>query len=212
MNENRNNNNGGKNSNNNRTGFVVAIIASLCTLLMISVMTNQLRESSRKEISYDEFIRMLDTGKIKTVKLKPNEISITPISQENDYYEITYYTGYVEESDSLAKRLDAAGVGYGSEVPQPTNTLVDFFLIYILPLLAIWAIVWFGFRMISKSSGGMMVCSKRNRRDLQRCCRTGGSKRIHVRAGRLSPQSWKIHKNRRQASKRSPFSRPSRNR
>lgn len=160
MNENKNDSNGHKNSNNNRIGLIVAVIASLCTILMISVMTNQLKESTHKEISYDEFIRMLETGKIKSVELKSSEISITPVSQENEYYEITYYTGYVEESDSLASRLDAAGVSYGREVPQPTNALVDFFLLYILPLFALWAIIWFGFRMISKSSGGMMGVGK----------------------------------------------------
>lgn len=160
MNENKNTPNGNK--NNNRTGILVAVIASLCTLLMISVMTNQLKESTHKQVSYDEFITMLESGKIKSVELKSSEISITPVSQDNEYYEITYYTGYVEEADSLAKRLDDAGVIYGSEVPQPTNTIVDFFLIYILPLLAIWAIVWFGFRMISKNSGGMMGVGKSN--------------------------------------------------
>ncbi|MFW5629829.1 MAG: ATP-dependent zinc metalloprotease FtsH [Acetivibrio ethanolgignens] len=160
MNENKNGPNNGKNNNNNRTGILVAIIASLCTLLMVSIMSTQLKESTHKQITYDEFIRMLDNGKIKSVELKSNEISITPVTSENDYYVITYYTGYVEDADALAKRLDTAGVIYGSEVVQPSNTILDFFLVYILPLLAVWAIVWFGFRMISKSSGGMMGVGK----------------------------------------------------
>lgn len=161
MNENKNGpNNGKNNNNNNRTGILIAIIASLCTLLMVSFMSTQLKESTHKQITYDEFIRMLDNGKIKSVELKSNEISITPVTSENDYYAITYYTGYVEDADALAKRLDAAGVIYGSEVIQPSNTILDFFLVYILPLLAVWAIVWFGFRMISKSGGGMMGVGK----------------------------------------------------
>lgn len=160
MNENKNGPNNGKNNNNNRTGILIAIIASLCTLLMVSIMSTQLKESTHKQITYDEFIRMLDNGKIKSVELKSNEISITPVTSENDYYVITYYTGYVEDADALAKRLDTAGVIYGSEVVQPSNTILDFFLVYILPLLAVWAIVWFGFRMISKSSGGMMGVGK----------------------------------------------------
>ncbi|KSV57963.1 ATP-dependent zinc metalloprotease FtsH [Acetivibrio ethanolgignens] len=160
MNENKNGPNNGKNNNNNRTGILVAIIASLCTLLMVSIMSTQLKESTHKQITYDEFVRMLDNGKIKSVELKSNEISITPVTSENDYYVITYYTGYVEDADALAKRLDTAGVIYGSEVVQPSNTILDFFLVYILPLLAVWAIVWFGFRMISKSSGGMMGVGK----------------------------------------------------
>jgi cell division protease FtsH len=163
MNENKNTSNGNKgssNNSNNRLGIIVAVIASLCTLLMISVMTNQLKESTHKEVTYDEFVHMLDTGKVKSVELKSSEISITPITQENDRYEITYYTGYVEESDTLAKRLEDAGVVYSSDVPQPTNTILDFFLVYIFPLIAIWVVVWFGFRMISKNGGGMMGVGK----------------------------------------------------
>lgn len=160
MNENKNSPNNNKKNNNNRTGIIVAIIASLCTLLMMSALSTQLKESTHKEITYDEFIRMLDEGKVKSVELKSNEISITPVTSENEYYNITYYTGYVEDADALSKRLDSAKVIYGSEVVKPTNSILDFFLVYILPLLFVWVIVWFGFRMISKSSGGMMGVGK----------------------------------------------------
>lgn len=160
MNENKNSPNNNKKNNNNRTGIIVAIIASLCTLLMMSALSTQLKESTHKEITYDEFIRMLNEGKVKSVELKSNEISITPVTSENEYYNITYYTGYVEDADALSKRLDSAKVIYGSEVVKPTNSILDFFLVYILPLLFVWVIVWFGFRMISKSSGGMMGVGK----------------------------------------------------
>lgn len=159
MNENKNKPDGNKN-NNNRIGLIVMIVASLCTLLIVSLLTTQLKEGTHKKVTYDEFIRMLDGGKVKSVELKSNEISITPSSQENEYYNITYYTGYVEDSDTLAKRLEEAGVSYQSEVEQAGNTLVDFFLVYILPILMVWVILGFAFRMLSKSGGGMMGVGK----------------------------------------------------
>ena len=159
MNENKNKPDGNKN-NNNRIGLIVMIVASLCTLLIVSLLTTQLKEGTHKKVTYDEFIRMLDGGKVKSVELKSNEISITPSSQENEYYNITYYTGYVEESDALAKRLEEAGVSYQREVTQDGNTLLDFFLVYILPILMVWVILGFAFRMLSKSGGGMMGVGK----------------------------------------------------
>lgn len=156
---NKNGNNGNK-KNNNKSGIIISLVAALCMFAMFTIMTNQLKESSHKSISYNEFLKMLDNGEIKTVDLKSNEIDITPVKQDDGYYKITYYTGYAESIDKLSKRLLDAGVTIKPEVQDTSTSILDFFLVYIFPLLLVWVIAWFGFRLITKNSGGMMGVGK----------------------------------------------------
>ncbi len=155
--DNNNNKPNGKKSNNNKTGLIICLIAAICMLAMYLLMSNQLRESTHKLITYDKFLDMLENGEIKSVEEKANEITITPIKQENEFYNMTYYTGYAESYDNLTARLIEAGVEVSSEVPNTGNSIVDFFLVYVLPIIILWVVLFFVFRMFSKSNGGGMM-------------------------------------------------------
>ncbi|MFA9466167.1 MAG: ATP-dependent zinc metalloprotease FtsH [Velocimicrobium sp.] len=157
-----NNKPNGKKPNNNRTGLIICLIAAICMLAMYLLMSNQLKENSHQQITYDKFLDMLEDGEVKSVELKSNEITITPIKQENTFYDMTYYTGYAESYDNLSARLIDAGVEFSTEVPSTGNSIVDFFLVYVLPLLILWVVLFFVFRMVSKGSGGMMGVGKSN--------------------------------------------------
>ena len=155
-----NNKPNGKKPNNNKTGLIICLVAAMCMLAMFLLMSNQIKESSHKKITYDKFLDMLEDGEIKTVEMKVNEITITPVKQENSFYEMTYYTGYAESYDTLSARLDKARVEFSSEVQSAKNSILDFFLVYILPLLLLWVVLFFVFRKVSKSGGGMMGVGK----------------------------------------------------
>lgn len=159
-----NNKQNGKKPNTNRTGLIICLIAAVCMLAMYLLMSNQLRENSHKKITYDKFLDMLENGEIKSVEYKTNEISITPAVQETetDFYEVTYYTGYAESLDTLTERLTKAGVEIAPDVPNTGNSIVDFFIVYVLPLVILWVILFFVFRMVSRGSGGMMGVGKSN--------------------------------------------------
>ncbi len=155
--DNNNNKPNGKKPNNSKTGLIICLIAAICMLAMYLLMSNQLRESTHKLITYDKFLDILADGEIKSVELKANEITITPIKQENEFYNMTYYTGYAESYDNLTARLLDAGVGVSSEVPNTGNSIVDFFLVYVLPIVILWVVLFFVFRMVSKNNGGGMM-------------------------------------------------------
>lgn len=158
--DNNNNKPTGNKPNNNRTGLIICLIAAVCMLAMFFLMSNQLKENSHQKISYDEFLDMLEDGKVKKVEFKTNEITITPTVQKNELYDMTYYTGYAESVDTLTKRLLSKGVEIDPEVASTGTSILDIFLVYILPLLLLWVALFFVFRMFSKNSGGMMGVGK----------------------------------------------------
>lgn len=160
MDNNNSNKPTGNKPNNNRTGLIICLIAAACMLAMFFLMSNQLKENSHQKISYDEFLAMIEEDKIKEVEFKSNEITITPKEQASELYDMTFYTGYAESYDTLTKRLLDAGIKLTPEVPNPGNSILDIFLVYILPLLLLWVALFFVFRMFNKSSGGMMGVGK----------------------------------------------------
>ncbi len=167
MDNNNNNNNKQNNSNNNRTGLIICLIAAICMVAIFFLMSNQIKENFHQEITYDKFLDMLAMQEISEVTFKSNELTIKPIAQDNEYYDMTYFTGYTETPDTITARLEKAKaenpnqeLKWQAEVPNAGNSIIDFFLIYILPLLILWVILFFGFRMISRNGGGMMGVGK----------------------------------------------------
>jgi cell division protease FtsH len=152
--DNKNTNNNKRGTNNKKSLFYI-LIAAVITLILFSFMSNQLKEGSSKKISYDEFIKMLDNKEVKSVDIQSNKIVIEPTVQPNSVYDITYYTGKVND-DQLVERLLKAGVKTNGYIPETGNSLIDFLVVWILPLGLIYVVMWFLFRMISKSGGGMM--------------------------------------------------------
>ena len=65
----------------------------------------------------------------------------------------TYYTGKVEEDDTLTGRLLRAGVAFQGEVPDNSGMILSFLLTYVVPILLMWVLLSFLFRRMSKSGG-----------------------------------------------------------
>nr|WP_315101553.1 ATP-dependent zinc metalloprotease FtsH [uncultured Catonella sp.] len=163
MEDNKNNKTGDNNSGGgmNKKAGIITIIASIVIFLIFIYGMHLLKQGVNREISYNEFIRMLDAGKIESVILRQGKIEITPKSSANDLYTPTYYTGYVGDVE-LAKKLLEAKVEMRSPVADATQGILEFFAIYILPLLGIWVVMYLIYRSFSKSAGGMMGVGKSN--------------------------------------------------
>ena len=180
-----NGNNGGNNGQNNgnsggpqkRQSFMLLLIAALITLLFTSFLMNNLSGGSSKEISYDEFLQMVDDGKVEEVVIGSDEITIKPKSdtQKDDntgtavnpfmaygYGEpdITYYTGVVND-DTLPQYLREHGVKFSQKIPDNSSWLLSILLTYILPIVFLWILLSFLFKKMS-GGGGMMGVGKSN--------------------------------------------------
>jgi cell division protease FtsH len=149
------NNNNNKNGMNNKKMFIYILVAAIGILALFTFTTNQFKAGSNIEISYDKFINMLDKGEVKSVNIQPDKIVIEPVKQPNPLYKISYYTGVMNDGD-LTNRLLKAHVTINPEIVNNKTTILDFILVWILPFVLIYLVMWFLFKMISKSGGGMM--------------------------------------------------------
>ena len=163
MDENKNKKPGDNNSGGgmNKKAGIITIIATIIIFLTFIYGMQLIKQGINKEITYNEFVKMIDDGKVESVVLKQGKIEITPKGSANDIYAPTYYTGYIGDND-IAERLLKANVKVSSPVADASQGILEFFAIYILPLVGIWVVMYLLYRSFSKNAGGMMGVGKSN--------------------------------------------------
>jgi len=157
----QNRDNNGKKPQNRQTVFVFILLA-LFTLVAMSIFSSFYEKASTEEITYDKFWEMLENNEIKSVQISSSQIIIEPEKQSsNSVNKKTYYTGYMYDSD-LLPTLKEKGIKYNAKIPDSKSTILDFILVYVLPIVIIWIFFSFFLRRISKSGGGVMGVGKSN--------------------------------------------------
>lgn len=158
-NNNRNNpNNGNKNDKKpkNMNTIIIILIAGVITFIAITMLNSMIKDATYKEITYSEFLQMIDEDKVSEVKFDSDRILIQPSDSQKDSngFSYTYYTGYIKDKD-ITDKLDDKGVTYSGYIPDQSSSIIDFLLVYVLPILFIYLMFTFLYRRLSKG-GGMM--------------------------------------------------------
>ena len=158
-NNNRNNpNNGNKNDKKpkNMNTIIIILIAGVISFIAITMLNSMIKDATYKEITYSEFLQMIDEDKVSEVKFDSDRILIQPSDSQKDSngFSYTYYTGYIKDKD-ITDKLDDKGVTYSGYIPDQSSSIIDFLLIYVLPILFIYLMFTFVYRRLSKG-GGMM--------------------------------------------------------
>ncbi len=139
-----------------RQNLMMILVAALVTLVCMSFFMRMLSGVSSQEISYNEFLEMVEEGRVERVEIGDSQITIIPKSDNGNnpflqQPEITYYTGLVQD-DTLTQYLKDNGVEIYGEVPDNSGLLLSILLTYVLPFVAI--IILFNFLMKKMSGGG----------------------------------------------------------
>lgn len=156
--DNRDNGKNNKKSNPFKKGWIFCLLAAFMLVLMLSYMTQQLKESSLTKISYTELLTLINDDKVKSVEfqLEKDRIVVKPMdAEDNGLYEKLYYTGYLNDEE-LIQTLKDKNIKFEREIVDKSTTIVDILLAYVLPFVLIYGVMWFIFRAITKNSGGMM--------------------------------------------------------
>ena len=96
-----NNQNNNKNKKNDRRGWLLVLITTIITGVLVFSLFDAAGKATKKEISYDEFLEMVDDGKVEEVVLGNTQLTIIPKTEgiQSDWgqlLKITYYTGVVD--------------------------------------------------------------------------------------------------------------------
>ncbi|MEY8267468.1 ATP-dependent zinc metalloprotease FtsH [Lachnospiraceae bacterium 64-25] len=143
------------------------VIAALLSLLLVSTFVKILTGDSEKEISYNEFIQMLEEQKVESVVIGTDRVYIKPRVDKEEQSPVlylygmnsmmSYYTGKIEDDDTLTNRLLEYDVEVKGQVADGTSAVISFLLSYVFPFLLMWVLLSFLFRKMSKGGGPMGV-------------------------------------------------------
>ena len=154
-------------SNNNRRSeeerkkrmkinILISVSALIFAFFMIMFLNAEIKKSTEKEISYTKFIEMLKEDQVGKVTFKSNMIYIEPnVDAGMQAFATSYYTGYVNDTTLVQNMLEKYNVEFTAEITDSGSGIWEFLLTYLLPILGIWALLWFFMRSATKG-GGLM--------------------------------------------------------
>ncbi len=166
MDNNYNKNGQGPNNNKDkkqsRTGLVICIIVALFMLIWWRIINKSIQDGTTKEITYSEFVRILEAGEASKVEIYSEEsrIVVTPKEQKINNYTVTYYTGIIEDGNALQARCEAAGVEYTRVADNNSSVIWRTILDLIIMFGGLFIFVFLMYRLASKNAGGIMGVGK----------------------------------------------------
>ncbi len=119
-------------------------------LLLNALVFPSLMEQQVREVGYNAFLAMLDSGAVKEVARDESEGQITFLATDEKGKERVYKTG-IWPDDTLTERLNTAGVEFAASIPTQSSPILSFLLTWVLPILIFSAI---GRMLMAKTMGG----------------------------------------------------------
>ncbi len=159
------NNNQNRNNNQGKTpNFMSMVILAMVTLFLISMISRVYNNGTSTELTYNEFMEMIQTQNIEKVEIDESYRKITVTVKPSDASSITeeYYTAIVgDQVEDVKAILTQRGISVKGTVIERTSWLTEL-LIYMFPVLLVWGIFMFAMRRGGGVGGGIMGIGKSN--------------------------------------------------
>ena len=140
--------------------LVILMIAIILSVVVFSLLSGRLKSRSTKEISYTDFMQMVDDGKVESAVITDSQIEIKAKPKLTDYSSSTIYTTVRMENDlDLINRLYKAGV-VAKRRRNDTISLMMSFASMVLPIVLMFLFINFMMRRVG--GGGVMGVGKNN--------------------------------------------------
>lgn len=154
---------------NNHGSILAFLIVTFITLGIMSLVNRAMTSTTTKEITYDQFLDLLDNNLVESVTVDTNKLEIVTKKEQplaSQGIEVTYYTGRMDD-DKLVDRLQKAGVEFKEEIPDNTTSLILNVLLSFAPLVLIWVLMGVLLRRMNSSTGMMGVGKSRAKMYMQ---------------------------------------------
>ena len=126
--------------------YTIALVALI--LLNIFLFPN-IGANRVKEVDYGTFLTMIDEKQVARVELNGDMIYFTDKSEEPQFYETATF-----DDPELVNRLQDAGCEFGRVAQKEMNPILNFLLVWILPILIFWGLGQLLTRLLMNKMGG----------------------------------------------------------
>lgn len=165
---------GGSGGQGKKPGLMFILLTALLAILMGSFFFKLLGGEDGSEITYTEFLQMVEEGKVDSVKIsadggvvtiyakgteKPQDSQLPEWSIYGNLFTDTgdvYYTGLVNDEE-LIPYLKDKGIEVSREISNNSGIILTFMLNFVIPVALTFILLSFLFRKMSGSGGPMGV-------------------------------------------------------
>lgn len=139
------------NDNNDKKRPLTYYYMLMLVLILVfnSVIMPMFFNPKMKEVSYNNFLQMVDEGKVSKVEITDKRLAAVDKNNEKEIY----VTGRVEDPE-LANRLMKSKVEFTQVVPKEQSPLVTFFTNWVLPILIFFSLGQLFMYFMGKRMGG----------------------------------------------------------
>lgn len=139
------------NNNNDKKRPLTYYYMLMLVLILVfnSVIMPMFFNPKMKEVSYNNFLQMVDEGKVSKVEITDKRLAAVDKNNEKEIY----VTGRVEDPE-LANRLMKSKVEFTQVVPKEQSPLVTFFTNWVLPILIFFGLGQLFMYFMGKRMGG----------------------------------------------------------
>ena len=127
------------------------IIVTLVLILLNTVIRPLLAEETIEEVSYGQFLDMIEAGQVAEVDIGDRDISFTSSEKDDD---TIYQTGKMDDP-KLTDRLYEAGIkDFEKVAPKELSPFMNILLSWVVPILIFWGLGSLLARSMQKKMGG----------------------------------------------------------
>lgn len=162
-NSDKSNKSDGSNNNDNKkkpsVTLIMLVLSIVLTLVFWQAYT-RFKNSGQENITYSEFLSMIDEGNVANVKIYKSEIIFEPAQQEENAVVEKSYRVIRTDDFNIVDRLYEAGVEF-EEIDEGGNVIISTILSYVIMIIAFYLLMMLLMKSFSKN-GGIMGVGKSN--------------------------------------------------
>ena len=130
------------------------LIAMLVLLLLNALVFPSLLSPRVKEVSYDQFLSLVEQKEVKQVAIEDDVILFTIKDEASKDGYAYYQTGRIQQDSDLVNRLKESGAEFSAVIPTQDSPLLNFLMTWVFPFLLFVALGQLMARMLTKHMGG----------------------------------------------------------
>ena len=132
--------------------IVYAIIGIALGIALRTMLYPSIKNAQVKEVSYSNFLSMVDDGKVEKVELTTGDNTIKFTTGEGSEQTV-YKTTQFPDDATLVERLEDKGVDFSAKIPDDSGELWLYLLINLMPLIIFFGGGWLLNRRLRKQMG-----------------------------------------------------------
>ena len=150
---------GDKNNKDDMNGRSMLLMAAIALVIMmvIQMFSGRMSAQGQQELSYTEFIQMVEDGKVEEVQFDSERIRFKLDGEAS----FAHYTGNVGD-ERIYEVLDKYDVTYEKKVIDTSTYIMSSILSFVIPMAIMFGLMIVFYRFAFKGGGGVMGVGKSN--------------------------------------------------